>query len=224
MSSTQKSVLIVVTSHNEIAPDKPTGLWLEEFAVPWQLFKEAGCKVTVASPLGGSTPVDPRSLGDDAKVAAWREAESVLMETTGLDDLALHKFDAIFLPGGHGTMFDLPENPHLKAMLHAQFKAGRIVSAVCHGPAGLVDIQLSNGQALVSGRTLTAFTDAEEKAVGLDGDMPFLLESELREKGANFVVGEPWGSHVEVDGKLVTGQNPASSAATAEAVLQLLKN
>jgi len=224
MSASQKTVLIVVTSHDEIGPDKPTGLWLEEFAVPWQLFKEAGCRVSVASPLGGRTPIDPRSMEDEAKVAAWREAENILMQTTGLDELALHKFDAIFLPGGHGTMFDLPENPHLKAMLHAQFEAGRIVAAVCHGPAGLVDVMLSDGRPLVAGRTLTAFTDAEEKAVGLDGEMPFLLESELREKGANFVVGEPWASHVEIDGRLVTGQNPASSAATAEAVIKSLNS
>jgi len=223
MSAIPKSVLIVVTSHDEIGPDQPTGLWLEEFAVPWQLFQEAGLKVSVASPLGGSTPLDPRSLADEARVAAWRDAENVLMQTTGIDDLALHKFDAIFLPGGHGTMFDLPENPHLKAMLHSQFEAGRIVAAVCHGPAGLVDVTLNDGRPLVFGRTLTAFTDEEERAVGLDKAMPFLLETELREKGAKFVVGEPWGSHVEIDGQLITGQNPASSGATAEAVIKQLQ-
>nr|WP_216355501.1 type 1 glutamine amidotransferase domain-containing protein [Geothermobacter hydrogeniphilus] len=219
-----KTVLMVVTSHDELAPGKPTGLWLEEFAIPWQLFREAGLKVSIASPLGGNVPIDPRSIEDEDKVVAWREAENVLLQTASLDELQLHKFDAIFLPGGHGAMFDLPENPVLKALLHSQIEAGRIVAAVCHGPAALVEVSLSDGRPLVAGRTLTAFTDAEERAVGLEDAVPFLLEAELRAKGADFVAGELWASHVEVDDKLVTGQNPASSAATAEAVIRLLRD
>lgn len=224
MSAADKTILMVVTGQGEIDADHPTGLWLEEFAIPWQLFCEAGFKVTVASPLGGNTPLDPRSLEDDEQVVAWRKAQAALAQTTPLRSVAAHSYAAVFLPGGHGTMFDLPACHELQALLRSQYEAGRIVAAVCHGPAGLVDVLLSDGQPLVSGKRLTAFTDAEERAVELDGLMPFLLETELRRQGANFIEGDLWSSHVEVDGNLVTGQNPASSGAAAEAVIALLKS
>ncbi|TYO98166.1 putative intracellular protease/amidase [Geothermobacter ehrlichii] len=222
MSVPDRKILMVVTSHDCIDVDHPTGLWLEEFAVPWQIFRAAGISVTVASPLGGAAPLDPRSLEDDARVAAWAEARSALMETMPLRTLPMHRFDAVFLVGGHGTMFDFPECPELQVLLRTHFANGSLVAAVCHGPAGLVGVDLDDGSPLVAGRRLTAFTDAEERAVELDGLMPFLLESELRERGADFVAGEAWRSHVEIDGNLITGQNPASSAAAAEAVLQRL--
>ncbi len=224
MTTPAKKVLMVVTSHNEIDADHPTGLWLEEFAVPWDIFRAAGFEVRIASPLGGAAPLDPRSLEDNANVRAWQQAENILQTTEELRLLLTHRFDAVFLPGGHGTMFDFPENDALQRLIRSHFEAGSVVAAVCHGPAGLVHVDLKDGRPLVQGRRLTAFTDAEEKAVELDGLMPFLLETELRARGADFVAGELWGSHVEVDGNLVTGQNPASSAAAAEAVVALLKS
>jgi len=222
MSTPGKTVLMVMTSYDAIDADHPTGLWLEEFAAPWQLFLDAGCQVTVASIQGGSVPLDPRSLVDDEKMSSWHEAVSALQQTVPLNSLIEHRYDAIFLPGGHGTMFDLPENPTLQGMLRHHYENDRVVAAVCHGPAGLIDVTLSDGSYLVTGNTLTAFTDAEERAAQLVEMMPFLLESELRQRGANFKSGDLWSSHVETDGKLVTGQNPASSAAAAEAVLNLL--
>lgn len=222
MTLPDRKILMVVTSHDCIDAEHPTGLWLEEFAVPWQLFRAAGVPVTVASPLGGAAPLDPRSLEDDAQVVAWSEARSVLMETIALRNLLTHRFSAVFLAGGHGTMFDFPECPELQTLLRTHFADGSLLAAVCHGPAGLVHVDLDDGSPLVAGRRLTAFTDAEEKAVELDGLMPFLLESELRERGADFVAGESWSSHVEIDGNLITGQNPASSTAVAEALLQRL--
>jgi len=218
-----KRVLMVVTSADRMSDGEPSGLWLEEFAVPYLKFKEAGFAVTVASPKGGAAPVDPRSLKDAAQVKAWTEAARALKETVPLSRVGAEKYDAIFLPGGHGTMFDFPGNRHLKELLQQFATDNRVIGAVCHGPAGLVGAINRNGKPLVAGKTITAFTDQEEKAISLDRKMPFLLESKLRSEGARFVVGEKWASHVEVDGKLVTGQNPASSGAAAEAVIKLLR-
>jgi putative intracellular protease/amidase len=218
-----KEILMIVTSADRMTSGKPTGLWLEEFAVPYQLFRAAGFNVTVASPKGGAAPVDPRSLTDAAKVRQWESPAAVLRTTIPLAQVKADQYVAIFLPGGHGTMFDLPGNRHLKELLQQFLAANKVVAAVCHGPSGFVGAVGKDGKPLVAGKTITAFTDNEERAVALDKEMPFLLESKLRGEGAKFVVGEKWKSHVEVDGKLVTGQNPASSAATAEAVINQLR-
>jgi putative intracellular protease/amidase len=219
----EKAILMVVTSADRMTSGKPTGLWLEEFAVPYQLFRAAGFNVTVASPKGGAAPVDARSLTDAAKVRQWENAAAVLKTTIPLAQVKAEPYAAIFLPGGHGTMFDLPGNRNLKELLQQFLAANKVVAAVCHGPSGFVGVAGKDGKPLVAGKTITAFTDDEERAVALDKEMPFLLESKLRGEGAKFVVGEKWKSHVEVDGKLVTGQNPASSAATAEAVINQLR-
>jgi len=218
-----KEILMVVTSADRTSANKPTGLWLEEFATPYLMFRNAGFAVTVASPKGGTAPVDPRSLTDAAKVKEWEGAARVLRETVPLAQVSPGKYIAIFLPGGHGTMFDLPGDQHLKSILQKFATEDKVIAAVCHGPAGLVGAKGKEGKSLIAGRTITSFTDEEEKAVELDREMPFLLETKLRAEGAKFVVGEKWASHVEVDGKLVTGQNPASSEATAKAVITLLQ-
>jgi len=217
-------VLMVVTSSPEIRPGEPTGLWLEEFAVPYLKFVEAGFDVTVASPLGGKAPVDPRSLKDGQQVLDWARAAVELEQTVKLASLTEKRFDAVFLPGGHGTMFDFPDDAALKTLLDRTVADKGVVSAVCHGPAGLVAVVKPNGTPLVAGKTVTAFTNAEERAGQLDDDMPFLLESRLRELGAEFVEGPLWQSHIQVDGLLVTGQNPASSGAAADAVVGLLRS
>jgi len=179
--------------------------------------------VTVASPKGGTAPVDPRSLTDAAKVKAWEGAARTLKETVPLAQVSPGKYVALFLPGGHGTMFDLPDDRNLKEILQQFAAADKVIAAVCHGPAGFVGAKGKDGKRLVASRTITAFTDDEERAVELDKEMPFLLETKLREEGARFVVGEKWASHIEVDGNLVTGQNPASSEAAAKAVITLLQ-
>jgi putative intracellular protease/amidase len=211
---------MVVTSHAVIpASGKPTGLWFEEFATPYLVFRDAGIAVTVASPTGGAAPIDPRSLSvPDAAQSAY----TALQATQPLAQLNPDDYDAIFLPGGHGTMFDFPENVDLQRLLCGFAEANKVVAAVCHGPAGLVGAISANGTPLVAGKTVTSFTNAEEDAAQLSQEMPFLLETRLRELGANFVAQENWKDHVEEDGNLITGQNPQSSARIAQAVVNAL--
>lgn len=212
---------MVVTNHGQITPDHPTGIWLSEFVEPYHLFREAGHDVTVASPVGGPAPVDPRSLEepvDEAVAAAMKQLDA----TVALGDVDTDQFDAIFLPGGHGTMYDLPASKELARVLVSFYESGRVVAAVCHGPAGLVGATLSDGTPLVQGRKVTAFTNEEERAAGFDSLMPFLLEDRLRELGAVFVEAPMWSDHVEQDGRLITGQNPQSSVSVAKAVIEEL--
>lgn len=213
-----KKILMVLTNHKEIDEDRVTGLWLEEFAVPYEVFKEKGYDIAVTSPHGGTVPVDPNSRSDD-----WPDAENLLKDTERLDSVDPAEYDAVFLPGGHGTMFDFPDNSTLKSLLADYYESGKVVAAVCHGPAGLTEVKLSEGKPLVSGKKLTSFTNEEESGTGLEDAMPFLLETRLREQGAEFVAGEKFSDHVERDGNLVTGQNPPSSRSTAEAVIEAIE-
>ncbi|TCK09740.1 UNVERIFIED_ORG: putative intracellular protease/amidase [Anoxybacillus amylolyticus] len=216
-----KRVLMVVTNHTTITHDHKTGLWLEEFAVPYLVFKEKGYDVKVASIQGGDVPLDPRSINE--KDPSWAEAEAALKHTARLSKDDAHGFDAIFLPGGHGTMFDFPDNETLQYVLQQFAEDGRIIAAVCHGPSGLVNATYKDGTPIVKGKTITSFTDEEEREVGLDVHMPFLLESTLRLRGANFVRGEKWTDFSVRDGNLITGQNPQSSRSTAEKVVAALE-
>lgn len=217
----ESRILMVVTSHRQMG-DKETGIWLSEFAEPYDLFRAEGYDVTVASIAGGKAPVDPRSI-DAEKEKKWADALAALEATVPVDQVSSDGYDAIFLPGGHGTMFDLPGNSKLQTLIREFFESGRVVAAVCHGPAGLVGATLSTGEPLVKGRRVTAFTDEEERAAGLDKAVPFLLETRLRELGADFVAAAKWANHVETDGRLVTGQNPQSGESAARKVVELLK-
>ncbi|MFB5661094.1 type 1 glutamine amidotransferase domain-containing protein [Alteribacillus sp. HJP-4] len=214
-----KNVLMVVTNHTTITDDHKTGLWLEEFAVPYNVFKKNGFDVKVTSIEGGDVPLDPNSIEDHAE---WKEAENELKHTSKVssDDT---NFDAIFLPGGHGTMFDFPENEVLQTLLTHYADQDKVVGSVCHGPAGLVNTKYSDGRSFVSGKKLTSFTDEEEKEMQLDAHMPFMLESKLRENGALFERGDKWSDHSVRDGRLITGQNPQSSQSTAEKVVEALQ-
>lgn len=218
-----KRILMVVTGHDRIDADHATGLWFEEFAVPYREFKSSGFDVTVASPRGGAAPIDPRSEPKPEAASAWVEASQALRDTAPLVSCDAADFDAIFLPGGHGTMFDLPANEALQRLLSAFAAADKVIAAVCHGPAGLVGAKRSDGSPLVADKTITAFTNEEERAAGLDGRMPFLLETKLRELGARVVARPNWSDHVEQDGRLITGQNPQSSGAAARAVIEALQ-
>lgn len=219
----KKEILMIVTSHGQIDERHPTGIWLEEVAIPYLLFRQAGFGITIASPLDGVSPIDPRSLPSETKTKEWAEPLTRLKHTAFLQDMMAEDFAAVFLPGGHGAMFDLPHNKDLQRLLGEMAETGKIIAAVCHGPAGLVNVRLADGMPLVADRALTAFTNEEEAEVRLDSLMPFLLETKLREAGAHFIAAPTWSDHVEVDGNLVTGQNPQSSASTAWAVIELAK-
>jgi putative intracellular protease/amidase len=219
--SPQKHILMVVTNHSQIDADHPTGLWFEEFAVPYQRFRQQGYAVTVASPNGGAAPLDPRSLPSEEQAAAQADVLQVLEHTKAVSDVRVEDYDAIFLPGGHGTMYDLP-TPAIGQLVGQFAAANKVVAAVCHGPAGLVNAVRSDGTPLVQGRRVAAFTNEEEREVQLDQLMPFLLETQLRELGADFIAAPRWSDHTIVDGNLITGQNPQSSGSSAQAVIDAL--
>ena len=222
MSKT-KRILMVVTNHTKITEDHKTGLWLEEFAVPYNVFKEKGYDVKVTSIQGGGVPLDPNSVPEE-KQSEWAAAEQELKNTTKLSRDDAKGFDAVFLPGGHGTMFDFPDNETLQYVLQQFAEDGRVIGAVCHGPSGLVNVTYKDGTPLVKGKKVTSFTDEEERELELDRHMPFLLESKLREKGGVFVSGQKWTDFSVRDGNLVTGQNPQSSRSTAEKVVEAIEN
>lgn len=222
--NTIQSILIIVTSFSEITPGEPTGLWLEEFAVPYMEFKNKGFKISVASIQGGKAPIDPRSTPSAEQKEAWAEAIKTLEKTVPVASIETTYFDAVFIPGGHGTMFDFPNNEDLHKVLRGFAVQDKVIAAMCHGPASLVGVTLDDGTPLVAGKTVTSFTNEEESAAGFTKKMPFLLESRLRELGARFVGQPNWSNHVQVDGKLITGQNPQSSKSAAVAVIDALTN
>ncbi|MBH0169783.1 type 1 glutamine amidotransferase domain-containing protein [Fictibacillus sp. 18YEL24] len=217
-----KHILMVVTTADNMNNEHSTGLWLSEFGEAYVEFAKAGHTITVASPKGGKAPVDDRSLEGEVPQEILDTAK-YLENTLKLEEIKdLDGFDAVFLPGGHGTMFDLPENTKLQEIIRDLYEQNKVVAAVCHGPAGLVGVKLSDGTPLVSGKKVTAFTDAEEVATTLDQYMPFLLETRMRELGAQFVAAENWSDHVQRDGQLITGQNPQSTVSVAKEVLKQL--
>lgn len=202
--------------------NQPTGIWLEEYTVPYELFTQAGFKVETASIKGGSAPIDPRSNPTDAQEKRYETAITALQSTTKLSTLKLSDYDAVFFPGGHGTMFDLPNNPDVNHILQHFYESNKVIAAVCHGPACFVGATLKNGQPLLAGRSVTGFTNEEEVAAEQDKNMPFLLEDELLKNGANYIKNSEWSDHVEVDGCLITGQNPQSSESVAKAIIKQL--
>lgn len=219
----KRSVLMVLTSHDRVDNEHETGVWFEEFAAPYQLFNEAGYEVTVASTKGGRVPIDPRSLPENP-TGADRQAKDILEHTAPLSEFSgsTRDFDAVFFPGGHGTMYDLPENPYVTEVVERFAHDDKVIGAVCHGPAALVGPRRADGVPFVSGRRIAAFTNREEAEVGLDRVMPFLLETQLKDIGAQVVDAPPWADNVVVDGKLVTGQNSQSSAHAAREIIRIL--
>ena len=223
-------ILMVLTSHDELGDTgQKTGFWLEEFAAPYYVFKDAGAEVTLASPAGGQPPLDPKSNEPDFQTEATRrfmqdqEARTVLANTCVLADLSADEFDAVFYPGGHGPLWDLAENPASINLIESMHAAGKPVAAVCHAPAVLKNAKMSDGTPLVAGKSLTGFSNSEEAAVQLTDVVPFLLQDELSGRGASYQKADDWQPHAVVDGNLITGQNPASSELAARAVLDHLK-
>jgi putative intracellular protease/amidase len=225
-----KRALFIVTSNNVMGSSgKPTGLWLEELAAPYYALKDAGVEVTLASPKGGAAPFDASSIkptGQNPPVVERflqdKAAMHAAQTTARVADVKATDFDTVFLPGGHGTMWDLPQDAGVAQAVGSAFDAGKVVASVCHGAAGLVGAKKKDGTPVVAGLRVNSFTDAEETAAGLMAVVPFALESRLRELGGKFEGGPNWGAYAVRDGQLITGQNPASSEKVAQLVLAAL--
>jgi len=219
----KKKVCIVSTSATTMG-EHITGVWLEEIATPYYLFSE-NCDVTIASIKGGPIPIDTASMGaayfnDNCKNFLHDAAAmNQFCHSLPLDKVKVEDYDAVFLPGGHGTCEDFVDCERLENLVMGMIEKGKVASAVCHGPMVLCGERLAE---FIKDKSVTGFSDSEEAAVGLTEKVPFLLEKTIRERGAKFTKGDDWNSHVVVDGKLVTGQNPQSSAGVAQAVLKLL--
>lgn len=221
-------VLMVLTSHDRLGnTGKPTGFWLEEFAAPYYVFKDAGAEITVASPKGGQPPIDPKSDEPDGQTDATTRfkkdpaVQQVLANTVKLSDVTADGYDTVFYPGGHGPLWDLAEDPVSIALIEAFYNAGKPVATVCHGPAVLHRVTYQ-GQPIVKGKRVTGFTNSEEEAVQLTKVVPFLVEDELKRLGGLYEKAADWQSFVIVDGRLITGQNPASSTAAAQELIKVL--
>ncbi|WP_216935725.1 MULTISPECIES: type 1 glutamine amidotransferase domain-containing protein [unclassified Acinetobacter] len=223
-------ILMVLTSHSQLGDTgKKTGFWLEELAAPYYTFVDAGAEVVLASPAGGQPPLDPKSSEPDAQTEATKrfEADEVAMQqlanTHKLSEVLNHDFDAVFYPGGHGPLWDLAEDQNSISLIEQTLQADKPVALVCHAPGVLRDVKDAEGHSIVEGKTVTGFSNTEEDGVGLTDIVPFLVEDMLKEKGGQYSKTDDWQVYVQQDGLLITGQNPASSAATAEALLKQLK-
>ncbi len=220
-----KPVLIVATSHaTKGDTGQPTGVYLGEVTHPLAEFDAAGIPVEIASVRGGEPPIDGLKLDDPINARYWNDAafRERLRTTRPLSTLRAADYSAVLFAGGHGTMWDFPDNADVQRLAREVYENGGVVAAVCHGPAALVNVRLSSGRFLVEGREVAAFTDDEERAAKLDRVVPFLLASTLQARGATHRPAANWQAQVVVDGRLVTGQNPASATGVGEAMVALL--
>lgn len=227
-------LLIVLTSHGQLGETQlgnvegKTGFWIEEFAAPYYLFEHAGYEITLASPQGGQPPIDPKSDTDDTQTTAvvrYKHDVELLKKmahTVPLSEIAAIDYDAVFYPGGHGPLWDLVNDTHSIALLENFWKAKKPIAVVCHAPAALLHIKDEKGDFVLKGKKITGFSNSEEAAVQLTKVVPFLLEDELKMKGATYSKTGDWASYVVKDGLLITGQNPASSEGVAKELIQLL--
>lgn len=223
------NILIVLTSHEDLGnTGLKTGFWLEELAAPYYIFKEAGAKLTLASPLGGQPPLDPKSndpmfqTDETRRFEADKEAIAALANTIKLADVTMSDFDAVFYPGGHGPLWDLAENKNSIQFIENAIQTNKPVGLVCHAPGVLRDVKGLDGKPLVAGKLVTGFSNTEEDAVQLTDIVPFLVEDMLKANGGVYSKVADWQPYVVTDGLLITGQNPGSSAATATALLKAL--
>ena len=220
-------VLMVLTSHDQLGTTGlKTGFWLEEFAAPYYVFKDADADITIASPKGGQPPLDPKSDEPDFQTAATarfkddKQAQDALAGSLKLSDITPDEFDAVFYPGGHGPLWDLAEDRNSISLIEVMYAAGKTVAAVCHAPAVFRHTEAPDGSPMVEGKSVTGFSNSEEAAVELTDIVPFLLEDELQMIGANYSKSSDWHPYVVTDGNLITGQNPASSEGVAQALLE----
>jgi putative intracellular protease/amidase len=222
-------ILMVLTSHDQLGTTgRKTGFWLEEFAAPYFVFRDAGIELTLASPKGGQPPVDPKSDLPENQTPAMARfkkdeiAQKALAQTVRLVDVKAEDFDTVFYVGGHGPMWDLAESPVSIALIESFYNAGKPIALVCHSPGVLRHVTYK-GEPLVKGKRVTGFTNGEEEEVDLTKVVPFLVEDELMRLGAIFEKVADWQPFSIVDGRLITGQNPASSTSAAQALLKLLE-
>ena len=222
------NILIILTSHDELGETGlKTGFWLEEFATPYFTLLDAGASITLASPKGGQPPIDPKSDEPDFQTAATERfksdsnAQTVLANTSKLSDIKAEDYDAVMYPGGHGLLWDLANDQDSIAVIEAMVAANKPVASVCHAPAVLLKAKAPNGEPLVKGKKVAGFTNSEEDAVQLTDVVPLLVEDELIRLGGQYSKVDDWQSYAITDGKLITGQNPASSEAVAKAILEL---
>lgn len=220
---------MVLTSHGDLGnTGEKTGFWIEEFASPYYLLADAGAVISIASPLGGQPPVDPKSEAPEAQTPSTKrfyadlDAIDKVAHTLILSEVKKEDYDAVFYPGGHGPMWDLANDAHSIALIEGFYNTQKPVAFVCHAPAALINVKAENGHPLVKGKKVTGFSDTEEEAVGLINVVPFLLENELEKLGAHYSKGADWSSYTQQDGLLITGQNPASSEAVAGLLLKTL--
>jgi putative intracellular protease/amidase len=220
-------ILMILTSHDQLGTTGlKTGFWLEEFAAPYYVFKDADADITIASPKGGQPPLDPKSDEPDFQTAATArfkedtQAQAALAGSLKLSEISPDDYDAVFYPGGHGPLWDLAEDRDSISLIEVMYAAGKTVAAVCHAPAVFLHTEGPDGSPLVEGKSVTGFSNSEEAAVELTDIVPFLLEDELQLIGANYSKSSDWHPYVITDGNLVTGQNPASSEAVAQALLE----
>lgn len=217
-------ILIVLTNTAQVpGSERPTGVWASEYTDPYEVFTNAGLEVHVASPKGGRSPIDPRS-GSDATVQRIPSAWQKMQNTKTLADIDARDYAAIFLAGGHGTMWDFPNEPNLVRVVSDAIALNRPVGAVCHGPAGLIGATTTDGRPLLAGRKVNGFTNAEERAAGMTNVVPFLLEDRLRDLGAEFTAGGVFQRFMVEDRGLITGQNPASADAVAARIVEMVQH
>jgi putative intracellular protease/amidase len=223
-------VLFITTSHNKMADtDEKTGVWLEELAAPYYIFKEAGADITLASPEGGKVPLDPKSQAiilatlSTKRFLKDEEAMNFLSNAIPLENVKDSDFDVIFLPGGYGLMWDLADNRKVRQLLEVFYGKNKPIGATSHGIACLLPLKNNKGEALIKGKQLTGIRNSEQNLSQLKDVTPFLLESRLLSLGALYSKGEDYVSHVVKDGNIVTGQNPASSKGVAQKIMELVK-
>lgn len=226
--NSENKVLMVVTSHDQLGKSgKPTGFWLSELTHPYFALRDAGLAVDIVSIKGGKAPIDPGSVEDkDAANQRFLDDPALkqsIEQSKALSSMEAKQYRAIVFAGGHGTMWDFPNNKAVNDVSRQIYESGGVVAAVCHGPAALVDITLSNGEHLIQGKKVTGFSNEEESKAGLTEVVPFLLEDAMKKRGANFSKAAPWQAHVISDQRIVTGQNPQSAQSLGEAVAKLLK-
>lgn len=224
-------ILMVLTSHDTLGnTGQKTGFWLEEFAAPYYVFKDAGAKITLASPKGGHPPIDPKSSDPSAQTEATvrfnadASAQDALAHTLVLSEVQAEDHDAVFYPGGHGPLWDLAEDADSIRLIQQMIGSGKPVSAVCHAPGVLRHVKDKDGQPLVAGKRVAGFTNSEEEASHLTQVVPFLVEDMLVQSGGIYSKGADFQPHIAVDHLLITGQNPASSEPAAQALLQSLQS
>ena len=223
-----KKLLVITTNYSGCNCNNPncncienTGVYLEEFAVPYLVFEKSNVEVTVASPNGGLSPVDIKSMSC-SNPEEWDKCIKILRQTLKLDEVNLDQFDGVYFPGGHGPMFDLANNNEVTSVVEKFFRNDKLVSAVCHGPAALINAKNIDGSSILKGKNVTSFTNKEEYIVKLQEQVPFLLETKICSLGGIFNAQKPWAEHVEIDGNLITGQNQNSALLIAEKILEFI--